>query len=236
MTTGMATIAGTVLVLYASILGSRVPDIMGHILVASIISLPAAVVISKIMIPETGSLTLGTFTPPEEANSTMDALTQGTVRGVKLFINVVAMLIVLVALIHLVNLILGLFPEVLGKPITMQRILGFVLSPFVWSIGIPWKECMIAGELLGTKTILNELLAYIDLSNLPEDALSQRSSIIMTYAMCGFANPGSLGIMIGGLGTMAPERRSTIVELGLRSIIAGTLATCMTGAIVGLII
>jgi len=236
MTTGMATIAGTVLVLYASLLTNRIPDIMGHILVASIISLPAAVMISKIMIPETGQKTSGTFTPPEEASSSMDALTQGTVRGVKLFLNVVAMLVVLVALVHLFNLILGLLPSIGGSPVTLQRILGLVLSPVVWAIGIPWNECLTAAELLGTKTILNELFAYIDLSKIPQEALSERSSIIMVYAMCGFANPGSLGIMIGGLGTMVPSRRITIAELGLRSIIAGTMATCMTGAIVGLIL
>jgi CNT family concentrative nucleoside transporter len=192
--------------------------------------------ISKVMIPETGQKTSGTFTPPEEATSSMDALTQGTVRGVKLFLNVVAMLVVLVALVHLLNMILGLLPSVGGSPVTLQRILGLVLSPVVWAIGIPWNECLTAAELLGTKTILNELFAYIDLSKVPQEALSERSSIIMVYAMCGFANPGSLGIMIGGLGTMVPSRRNTIAELGLRSIIAGTMATCMTGAIVGLIL
>jgi len=236
MTAGMSTVAGTVLVLYASLLNTRVPDTMGHILVASLISLPAAVIVSKIMVPETGSLTQGAFIPPEESSSSMDALTQGTVRGVKLFINVVAMLIVLVSLVHLVNLMLGILPEVGSQPLTLQRILGFLLSPLVWTMGIPWSECSTAAELLGTKTILNELIAYMDLSKLPEEALSRRSAIIMTYAMCGFANPGSLGIMIGGLGTMVPERRNDIVEMGLRSIIAGTIATCLTGAVVALII
>jgi len=234
MTTGMATIAGTVMVLYASILSNVIPDIMGHILTASIISVPAAITISKIMIPETGQLTSGEMTAPETALSAMDAITKGTIQGVKLLINIIAMLIVLVALVHLVNLILGLLPEISGQPVTLQRLLGLVMAPVVWLMGVPWEEAPVAGALMGTKTILNELLAYLDMSRLAKDALSPKSMVIMTYAMCGFANPGSLGIMIGGMGTMAPERRDEIVALGFRSIVAGTLATCMTGAVVGI--
>lgn len=235
MTTGMATIAGTVMVLYASILSNVIPDIMGHILTASIISVPAAITISKIMIPETGQLTSGEMTAPETALSAMDAITKGTIQGVKLLINIIAMLIVLVALVHLVNLILGLLPEIGGQPVTLQRLLGLAMAPVVWLMGIPWEEAPVAGALMGTKTILNELLAYLDMSRLAKGALSHKSMVIMTYAMCGFANPGSLGIMIGGMGTMAPERRDEIVALGFRSIVAGTLATCMTGAVVGIV-
>jgi CNT family concentrative nucleoside transporter len=165
----------------------------------------------------------------------MDAITKGTLQGIELLLNIVAMLVVLVALIYLVNLGLGLLPDITGAPITLQRIFGIVMAPVVWLMGIPWNEAVTAGALMGTKTILNELLAYIDLSRLAPDALSPRSVLIMMYAMCGFANPGSLGIMIGGMGTMAPDRRSEIVALGLRSIIAGTLATSMTGAVVGII-
>jgi len=235
MTTGMATIAGTVMVLYASILSNFIPDIMGHILIASIISVPAAVTISKIMIPETGELTSGELTAPEPASSAMDAITKGTVQGVQLLINIIAMLIVLVALVHLVNLILGLLPDIGGRSVTLQRLLGLVMAPVVWLMGVPWQEAPAAGALMGTKTILNEFLAYLDMSRLAKDTLSPRSLVIMTYAMCGFANPGSLGIMIGGMGTMAPEKRDEIVSLGLRSIVAGTLATCMTGAVVGIL-
>ena len=235
MTCGMATIAGTVMVLYASILSDKIPDVMGHILTASIISVPAAVTIAKIMVPETGELTTGELTAPEQASSSMDAITKGTLQGVELLINIIAMLIVLVALVYLANLILGLLPKIGGDPITLQRLLGIVMAPIVWLMGIPWNEAVTAGGLMGTKTILNELLAYIDLSRLSADALSPRSQLIMTYAMCGFANPGSLGIMIGGMGTMAPGRRNEIVALGFRSIIAGTLATSMTGAVVGII-
>ena len=235
MTTGMATIAGTVMVLYASILSNVIPDIMGHILTASIISVPAAITISKIMIPETGQQTSGEMTAPETALSAMDAITKGTIQGVKLLINIIAMLIVLVAMVHLVNLILGLLPEIGGQSVTLQRLLGLVMAPVVWLMGIPWEEAPVAGALMGTKTILNELLAYVDMSRLAKGALSHKSMVIMTYAMCGFANPGSLGIMIGGMGTMAPERRDEIVALGFRSIVAGTLATCMTGAVVGIV-
>ena len=235
MTCGMATIAGTVMVLYASILSQTLPDVMGHILTASIISVPAAVTISKIMVPETGQLTSGEMVVDQAASSAMDAITKGTLQGVKLLINVVAMLVVLVALVHLANLVLGLLPQVMGKDITLQRIFGWIMAPVVWLMGIPWQEATTAGALMGTKTILNEFIAYLDLSRLPEGALSSRSKTIIIYAMCGFANPGSLGIMIGGMGTMAPDRRDEIVSLGFRSIIAGTLATCMTGAVVGII-
>lgn len=235
MTSGMATIAGTVMVLYASILKTIIPDIMGHILTASIISVPAAVTIAKIMMPETGELTSGELISPETALSAMDAITKGTIQGVKLLINIIAMLIVLVALVHLANLTLGLLPDFGGQPITLQRLLGLLMAPVVWLMGIPWEEARTAGALMGTKTILNEFLAYLDMSQLPKGALSPKSLMIMTYAMCGFANPGSLGIMIGGMGTMAPEKRDEIVSMGLRSVVAGTLATCMTGAVVGII-
>lgn len=235
MTCGMATIAGTVMVLYASILSKTVPDVMGHILTASIISVPASVTVAKIMVPETGDLTSGDLTAPETYVSSMDAITKGTIRGIELLLNIVAMLIVLVALVYLVNIILGLLPEMAGEPVTLQRMLGYVMAPLVWLMGIPWSESLAAGTLLGTKTVLNELIAYVDMAHLPKGILSPRSALIMTYAMCGFANPGSLGIMIGGLGTMAPERRDEIVALGIRSIAAGTLATCMTGAVVGII-
>ena len=235
MTCGMATIAGTVMVLYASILSEAIPGVMGHILTASIISAPASIMIAKVMVPETGELTPGELTAPEPATSAMDALTKGTLQGVTLLINIVAMLVVLLACVYLVNLLLGFLPPVADAPLTLQRLLGWLMAPVVFLMGIPFGEAVAAGTLMGTKTVLNELIAYIDLSQLPEGTLNPRSMIIMTYAMCGFANPGSLGIMIGGMGTMAPSRREEIVALGIRSIIAGTLATCMTGALVGLI-
>jgi CNT family concentrative nucleoside transporter len=233
MTCGMATIAGTVLVLYVTILDKILPDAAGHILTASIISVPAAITVARIMIPETEKLTEGDITPAQEATSSMDAITKGTADGVGFFLHITAMLVVLVSLIHLVNLLLGLFPDLFGAPVTMQRCLGYVMAPVAWLMGIPWKEAVPAGSLLGIKTVLNEFLAYIELAKLPEQTLSLRSTVILTYALCGFANFGSLGIMIGGMGTMVPERKNEIVALGIRSIIAGTLATCLTGATVG---
>ena len=235
MTCGMATIAGTVMVLYASILTGVIPNALGHILIASLISAPAAITIAGIMVPERGEPTSGKIAPPQQASSSMDAVTKGTLAGLELVLNIVAMLIVLVALVHIVNQVLGVFPDLGGSPITLQRLLGYVMSPVVWLMGIPWSEAHAAGSLMGTKTILNELLAYLELARLPEGTLSERSRLIMIYAMCGFANFGSLGIMIGGLGTMVPERREEIVALGLRAILSGTIATCMTGAIVGVI-
>ncbi|MGD8703598.1 MAG: nucleoside transporter C-terminal domain-containing protein [Desulfosarcina sp.] len=235
MTAGMATIAGTVMVLYASILGDTIPGVMGHILTASIISVPAAVTVSKVMIPETGTPTGGELKTDRADAGSMDALTRGTLQGVELLINIMAMLVVLVALVYLVNSLLGLLPSLGGSPITLQRALGVLMAPVVWLMGVPWQDAPVAGSLMGIKTILNEFLAYVELSRLPTGALESRSMIIMTYAMCGFANPGSLGIMIGGMGTMAPGRRHEIVALGLRSVAAGTLATCMTGAVVGML-
>jgi CNT family concentrative nucleoside transporter len=235
MTAGMATIAGTVMVLYASILGKAIPGVMGHILTASIISVPAAVTVAKIMVPETLPPTGGELDAASLAAGSMDAVTRGTLQGVELLINIVAMLVVLVALVHLVNSMLGWLPDVDGGPITLQRVLGLIMAPVVWLMGVPWDQAITAGSLMGVKTVLNELLAYLELSRLPAGTLSDRSMLVMTYAMCGFANPGSLGIMIGGMGTMAPDRRSEIVSLGLRSVAAGTLATCMTGAVVGLL-
>jgi CNT family concentrative nucleoside transporter len=234
MTCGMATIAGTVLVLYATMLDAVIPNALGHILTASIISAPAAIMIAKIMVPETGEVTSGKLTPVSEYRSSMDAITKGTMSGIQLLLSIVAMIIVLVAFVHLINIILSIIPDAGGRPITLQRLLGYVMAPAMWLAGVPWGEAATAGSLMGTKTVLNELIAYFDLSHLEPGALSDRSRLIVMYAMCGFANPGSLGIMIGGMGAMAPERREEIVALGFRSIAAGTIATCMTGAVAGL--
>lgn len=236
MTCGMATIAGTVLVLYAGIIGPVLPNALGHILTASLISVPASILIAGVMIPESGKPTLGEVSPPSQSRSSMDALVQGTSLGVKVFISVAALLVVLLAMVSMLNQALGLLPALDGGPPTLQGILGFVMSPLVWLTGIPWSEAHAAGSLMGTKIVLNELLAYLDLAALAPGTLSGRSILIMTYSMCGFANVGSLGILIGGLSRIAPERAGEIVELGPRSILAGVLATMMTGAMVGVLI
>jgi CNT family concentrative nucleoside transporter len=202
---------------------------------ASLINAPAAIVVAKLLIPGDDALGQELEMPKSEATSSIDAITRGTFDGVQILINVIAMLVVLVALISLANMILGLLPDVAGEPLKLERVLGWIMAPVTWLIGIPWAEAQTAGGLMGVKTVLNELIAYFQFSQLPADALSERSKIIMTYAMCGFANFGSLGIMIGGLASVVPEKRQEIVGLGMKSILSGTLATLMTGAVVGIV-
>jgi len=237
MTGGMAGIAGTVLVLYATLLAPLIPDAAAHFVIASVLGAPAAILISLIMVPETTDRATGAvLTDPDmHAASTMDAIVKGTSAGLELLLNIVAILIVLVALVYLANAILALLPQVGGASISLQRMLGYVMAPVCWLLGLPWSQAVTAGSLMGTKTVLNELIAYVDLSKLGTEALDPRSRLIMLYAMCGFANFASLGIMIGGLGTMAPTRRDEINALGLKSIISGTLTTCLMGAIVGVL-
>lgn len=236
MTCGMATIAGTVMVLYAGVLGPIIPDAMGHIITASLISAPAALMIAGILVPDRGVADGAPVAIERQASGAMDAITRGALEAIPLWLNIIAMLIVMVALVSLVNQILVWLPALNGEPLTAQRLLGWLMAPVVWLIGIPWAEASTAGALMGIKTVLNELVAYLALAELPAEALSPRSRLIMTYALCGFANLGSLGIMIGGLGAMAPERRGEIVSMGMKSILAGTLATLMTGAVAALLI
>jgi CNT family concentrative nucleoside transporter len=236
MTVGMACIAGTVMFLYATILAPVIPEALGHILVASFIHVAAAITIARIMVPETGEETAGSLIPERTTTSSMDAVVRGTMDGLSLLLNIAAMLIVMVALVHIANVLVGMLPAVGGQPLTLQRILGFIMSPVVWLFGIPWAQAQTAGFLMGTKTILNELLAFISMSQLPAGALDARSRIIMVYALTSFANFGSLGILIGGLGSLEPERRNEVVGLGMKAILAGTLATCMTGAVIGILL
>ena len=235
LSAGMAGVAGTVMALYAGIIGPRVPDALGHILAASFISAPAAIVFSVLMVPPTGAPTGRDVALPRLDGSSMDAITRGTAEGLQLLLNIVAMLIVLVALVALANQALALLPHD-GTPWSLQRLLGFVMAPLAWMAGVPWAETGTAGALLGTKTVLNELIAYLDFAALPEGALSPKSRIVMTYALCGFANLGSLGIMIGGLTTMVPARRAEILSLGPRTLVAGTLATLSCGCVVGVLV
>ena len=237
MTGGMAGIAGTVFVLYATILRDVIPGVAGHILVASIVSAPAAILISQLMVPvpDGERSDVGAIAVPPVADNTMDAIVRGTAAGLELLLNIIAMLVVLVALVHLANAILGILPDVLGAPVTLQRLLGIVMAPVCWLMGVPWDQAPAAGSLMGIKTVLNEFIAYIELAKTPVAALDERSRLIMLYALCGFANFGSLGIMIGGLTVMAPERRADIISLGGKSIVSGTLTTCLMGAIIGVL-
>jgi len=236
MAVGLATVAGTVLVLYASVIGTRIEGALGHIITASIISLPAAIIIARVMVPETTRGTeVGDDVPALTYNGSMDAIVQGTTSGLQLLLSIAAMLIVAVALVAMADILLALLPDVAGGPLTLERIFGWAFAPIAWCMGIPWEEAPTAGALMGTKTVLNEFLAYLGLAALEPGALSERSQLIMVYALCGFANPGSVGIMIGGLTALVPERREEIISLAGRAFVAGTLATCMTGAVVGVV-
>ena len=236
MTCGMAGVAGTVMVIYASFLSPLVPNALGNILIASVISTPAGLAVAALMVPFAATGAAGeelvVHDPPV---STLDALVKGTIDGVPILVAIVATLLVAVAFVALVNAALGTLPHWGGDAITLQRVFALPFRPVMWLIGLPWDEAGAAATLMGTKTVLNEFVAYLNFSKLPTDAFAPRSRLILTYALCGFANFGSLGIMIGGLGAMVPERRHEVVALGLRSILSGTLATCMSGAVAGLL-
>lgn len=234
MTGGMAGIAGTVFVLYASLLRPVLPEASAHLLVASVLGAPAALLVARIMVPETEAAKVERDAQIQPvANSSVDAIVRGTQAGLELFLSIIASIIVFVALVWLCNAILGALPDAAGAPLSMQRLLGWVMAPVAWLMGAPWSEAATAGQLLGVKTVLNEMLAYLELAAMPREALSDRTRLIMTYALCGFANFASLGIMITGLSAMAPERRDDVIALGARSLLAGTLTTCLLGAIAG---
>lgn len=236
MNCGMATIAGTVLVLYASFLAPVVPNALSHLLVASFVATPLAITVAAIMVPSEFGADHDVALPREDANA-IAALTRGTLEGLTLLLNIVAMLIVFVAVVALVNAALALLPEVGGSALTLERLFGWVFAPLAWLIGVPWSEAATAGALLGKKTVLNELLAYIDLAQLPADQLSSRSRLLLTYALAGFANFGSLGIMLGGMSAMLPEdRQRELAGLGVKSILAGLLTTLLTAALIGLLV
>ena len=236
MTVGMATIAGNMFVLYATILAPVIPDAAGNLLTASVISAPAAVAVAAMLVPGTLAGEDATLADPAgEAHSSVEALINGTVAGTKLVISVAATLIVAIALVGLVNQLLALLPLVDGEALSLQRIFGWILAPVAWIMGIPWSEAPLAGELMGTKIVLNELVAYLQIAALPSDSLSPQSRIVLIYGLCGFANLGSLGILLGGLCTILPERRVEIVALAPKSLLTGTLACFMTGAVAGLV-
>ena len=240
MSVVMATIAGTVMVLYSVILEPLIGNALGHILTASVISAPAAIMLALIMVPASSSDSADDIASDSKDfgpkyHNVMDAIARGTSDGVALMVNVGAMLLVLVALVALLNSALSVIPMLGNEPITLQRLFGYIFAPLVWFMGVPWSEAQTAGSLMGIKTALNELLAFLAMAELPTGALSEKSQIIMTYAICGFANFGSLGIMIAGLSGMCRERAQEIVSLAPKSILSGTLATCLTGAIAGLL-
>ncbi len=234
MSCGMAGVAGTVMVIYATVLGPVIPGALGVILTASVISTPAALAVAALMVPfGPGSGAAATLAAPghNAPSSTLDAIVRGTADGVGPLVGITTTLLVAVALVSLVNQALGLAPG--GW--TLQGLFALPFRPVMWLIGIPWQETQAASLLMGTKTVLNEFVAYLGLAALPPEALAPRSRLILTYAMCGFANFGSLGILVGGLGALIPERRAEVAALGLRSVLSGTLATLMSGALAGLL-
>ena len=235
MALGMATVAGTVLALYAAILEPVVPGAAGHVLAASLMNAPAALVLARLAVPEgfEGGPDAADIHIEHAPRSTIDAIAQGTQDGLKLLAAVIAMLVVMIALVHLANSLLGLIGSPFGLTLTFERLLGWLAAPVAFLIGIPWSEAVTAGSFIGQKVVLNELFAYIDLAKLPTEALSPRSRLILTYALCGFANLGSLGILVGGLTTLVPERRADIVELAPKAVLVGLMATLLSAAVVG---
>ena len=238
MVLAMATISGAILILYATTLSRTVPDAVGHMISASLISLPAALLIAKLMVPGEAS---AEGEEPDAGSqglkfeSSIDAIIKGTMDGMQLFLAVIAVIIVVFALVSLADQVLALLPMVHGEPLSLKRTFGWLFSPLMWLIGVPWAEAQAAGSLMGTKAILNEYVAYLELAALPPSTFAPRSLLIVTYALCGVANLASIGLLVSTIGTLCPERRAEVAGLGVRSWIAGNMATAMTGAWIGVI-
>ena len=235
MTAGFATIAGSVLVIYVTFLAPVMANPLPQLLVASLMAAPAAVAVALTIVPETIDIRERASEPDFEYHSTMDAFATGASDGMKIVLNIATMLIAALALLYIVNAILGAFPPVLGESLSLQRILGWLFAPLMYMIGVPMEEAAKAGSILGVKTVLTEFVAFIDLSAVPVEEMSDRTRRIVANAVCGFANFGSVGILIGGLSIIAPEKREVFLSLAWKTLIAGTFATCLSGAIVGLL-
>lgn len=232
----MATISGAILVLYATTLSKILPGAVGHMIAASLISLPAALLVARLMVPGAPtSLVAHDEDAPLRYDGSIDAIVRGTADGVQLFLAVIGVIIVVFALVNLVDQLLSLLPLVGGEVITLRRAFGWLLAPLMWALGVPWSDAPVAGALMGTKAILNEYVAYLDLAAVPAGALQPRSLMITTYALCGVANLASVGLLVSTIGTLVPQRRAEVAALGIKSWIAGNAATAMTGAMVGLV-
>ena len=232
-TVGLASVAGTMFVLYATILSSVLPGALGHVLVASVMALPASVLVARLMVP--GDAVAENIPGDSGFRSSMDAISRGTEDGLKIFLQVMALLIVMLALVSLANQMLGLLPAFGGAPLTLERMLGWLFAPLVWLYGVPWHQAATAGALMGTKAVLNELIAYINMAGLPPGTLDPRTTLIMVYALCGFANLGSVGILIAAMSSLMPERRAEIVPLCFKALISGTLASGLSACMIGLL-
>ncbi|MBM4233752.1 MAG: nucleoside:proton symporter [Gammaproteobacteria bacterium] len=235
MTAGMATIAGSVMVIYSAMLGVQFQGVLGHLITKSIMSVPASVLFAHMILPDDNSSSQDLQESPRIYQSAMDSITRGTSDGLALFLNIIAILIVLTAFVALANSIVSFLPAIDGEAITLERIAGWIFAPVAWLMGIPWSEATTAGSLLGVKSVLNEFIAFIQLTGVPPETLSDRSRLITIYGLCGFANLASIGIQISGIGTMVPERRGDLVSLAWPAFVAATLGSCMTGCIVGIV-
>ena len=236
MTVGMSTIAGSVMVLYITWLDDKFTGVISHFLTASILSVPAAIMFSNILIPSAQTELKTAKEDLKMYESSMDSISVGTKDGLNMFLSVIASLIVFLSLVALADFILSIFPNVYGEPISLQRIAAFIFAPIAWLMGIPFAEIIPAGNLLGTKTIFNELIAFNDLRDLDTNILSERSQLIMLYGICGFANISSVGILLGGLSAICPDIRGTLLKIAFRALFAATLASCLTGTVVSLFI
>ncbi|WP_373490234.1 NupC/NupG family nucleoside CNT transporter [Parasphingorhabdus sp.] len=235
MVLAMATISGAILVLYASTLSKTVPNAVGHMISASLISLPAAILVARLMVPGDGETEASNEQPGLKYDGSIDALVRGTMEGVQVFLAVIGIILVVFALVALVDQILTILPYVDGQAVTIKRAFGWLFAPLMWTLGVPWDQAPAAGALMGTKTILNEYVAYLDLAAIPEGTFDPRSQLIIIYALCGFANLASVGLLVSTIGTLAPLRRAEVAGLGMKSWIAGNCATAMTGAVIGIV-
>ncbi|NVD28504.1 nucleoside:proton symporter [Parasphingorhabdus flavimaris] len=231
----MATISGAILILYASTLSQAVPNAVGHMISASLISLPAAILVARLMVPGNGETEASEEQPGLKYDGSIDALVRGTMEGVQVFLAVIGIILVVFALVALADQILTILPYVDGQAVTIKRAFGWLFAPLMWTLGVPWDQAPAAGALMGTKTILNEYVAYLDLAAIPEGTFDPRSQLIVVYALCGFANLASVGLLVSTIGTLAPSRRAEVAGLGVKSWIAGNCATAMTGAVIGLV-
>ncbi len=236
MTAGMATVAGSIMVALVTLLEGQFDEsirLIQHFLTASILSVPAAIIYSNIMIPSNDVTDFDNDKAPKIYESTMDAITRGTSDGLNIAMNVGAILIAFIALVYIFDAFLGFIPNPFGdQNLSLQILLGYLFAPIAWLMGIPWQEAIIAGELLGIKTALNEFVAYISLANLEDGLLSERSKLITLYGLCGFANFSSIGILVSGISAMAPERKNDLIKVSFKALIGGTLASCMSGLVI----
>lgn len=235
MVLAMSTISGAVLILYAQTLAKTTPDAVGHMISASLISLPAAILIARLMVPGEGKTSADAGAASLRYESSIDAIIRGTMDGIQLFLAVIGVIIVMFALVALADQILSVFPQVGGEPVTLRRAFGWLFSPVMWTLGVPWDQAASAGALMGTKAILNEYVAYLQLSAMPAETFDPRSKLIVIYALCGFANLASIGLLVSTISTLAPARRAEVAALGMKSWIAGNLASMMTGAVIGIV-